>query len=115
MSTELFYCSASDLVALYRAKRASPVEVTRACLARIDALNPHLNSFCRIDTVGAMHAAQESEARWRRGTPQGLLDGVPVSIKDLILTSGLPTLRGSRTIDTNQRWDQDAPATARLR
>src|SRR5436190_14957042 len=43
------------------------------------------------------------------------LDGVPVSIKDLILTRGWPTLRGSRTIDRAQTWDIDAPVTARLR
>ncbi len=50
-----------------------------------------------------------------RRAPEGMLDGVPVSIKDLLLTSGWPTLRGSLTVDANQRWDQDAPAVARLR
>ncbi len=89
--------------------------MTRACLARIDALNPRLNAYCLVDAAGALRAAQESEARWMGGAPKGLLDGVPVSIKDLILTSGWPTLRGSRTVDANQPWDQDAPATARLR
>jgi aspartyl-tRNA(Asn)/glutamyl-tRNA(Gln) amidotransferase subunit A len=115
LSAELAYCSASELIALYRSKRASPVEVTRACLARIETLNPRLNAFCLIDAVGALRAAQESEARWMRGTTKGLLDGVPVSIKDLILTSGWPTLRGSRTVDASQPWIDDAPATARLR
>ena len=51
----------------------------------------------------------------RSGEPVGPLDGVPVSIKDLILTRGWPTLRGSRTVDPNQPWDVDAPVTARLR
>ena len=115
MSAELAYCSACELIALYRAKRASPVEVTRACLARIDALNPRLNAFCLIDAAGALRAAQESEARWMRGAPKGSIDGVPVSIKDLIVTAGWPTLRGSRTVDPNQAWNEDAPATARLR
>ena len=115
MSAELAYCSASELIELYRAKRASPVEVTRACLARIDSLNPRLNAFCLIDAAGALRAAQQSEARWMAGAPKGLLDGVPVSIKDLILTAGWPTLRGSRTVDPNQSWNEDAPATARLR
>ena len=50
-----------------------------------------------------------------RGAPAGELDGVPVSIKDLILAKGWPTLRGSRTVDPKQAWDVDAPATARLR
>jgi aspartyl-tRNA(Asn)/glutamyl-tRNA(Gln) amidotransferase subunit A len=115
MSPDLAYRSASELIAQYRAKRASPVEVTRACLARIEALNPSLNAFCIVDAEGALRAAHESEARWMRGAPQGLLDGVPVSIKDLLLTSGWPTLRGSRTVDAHQAWDRDAPAVARLR
>ena len=115
MSPDLAYRSASELIALFRGKHASPVEVTRACLARIEALNPSLNAFCIVDAEGALRAARESEARWMRGIPQGSLDGVPVSIKDLLLTSGWPTLRGSRTIDPNQAWDQDAPAVARLR
>ena len=60
-------------------------------------------------------SAAASEARWRRGEPMGPLDGVPTSIKDLILTRGWPTRRGSHTVDPDQPWDVDAPATARLR
>lgn len=114
MSRDLAYCSASELLELYRAKRASPVEATGACLARIEALNARLNAFCIVDAEAALRAARESEARWMRGSPEGLLDGVPVSIKDLLLTSGQPTLRGSRTVDPEQAWNQDSPAAARL-
>ncbi|MCB1805669.1 MAG: amidase, partial [Candidatus Competibacteraceae bacterium] len=53
--------------------------------------------------------------RWQRGAPSGLLDGVPCSIKDIILTRGWPTLRGSKTVDQSQSWEEDAPVTARLR
>ena len=60
-------------------------------------------------------AAEASERRWHDGTPVGPLDGVPTSIKDLILTAGWPTRRGSRTVDPDQPWDVDAPVTARLR
>src|SRR6185437_2384632 len=74
-----------------------------------------LNAFCVVDADRALRAARESEARWMRGTPVGLLDGVPVSIKDLLLTTGWPTLRGSRTVDADQTWNEDAPAVARLR
>ena len=115
MSNELADLSATELLELYRAKRASPVEATRACLARIDAWNPTVNAFCVVDGDAALRAARESEARWTRGAPEGSLDGVPVSIKDLLLTSGWPTLRGSRTVDAKQSWDDDAPSVARLR
>lgn len=107
--------SAVELIAHYRAKTLSPVEVARSVLERIDALNPRLNCFCVVDAESALRDARASEARWTRGAPQGLLDGVPVSIKDLLLTRGWPTLRGSRTVDARGPWNDDAPATARLR
>ena len=113
--TQLTACSASELLLLYRERKASPVEATRAVLARIDALNPRLNAFCLVAHEAALEAAAASEARWAKGAPTGALDGVPVSIKDLILTRGWPTLRGSRSVDPKQAWNDDAPATARLR
>ncbi len=111
--------SAAELLALYRSGQLSPVDVASALLARIDRLNPSLNAFCVVDHEATLADARASEARWQRhrheGAPVGQLDGVPVSIKDLILTRGWPTLRGSRTIDPAQPWDVDAPVTARLR
>ncbi|MDP2817768.1 MAG: amidase [Polaromonas sp.] len=117
--TDLADCTATELLQLYRAGRASPVEATRAVLARIDLLNPRLNAFCLVAHEAAMQSAKGSEARWtafrQGGAACGELDGVPVSIKDLILTRGMPTLRGSDTVDADQPWEVDAPVTARLR
>ena len=113
--TALAECSASTLLQLYRSGAASPQDATREILARIERLNPQLNAFCLVDGDAALQSARQSEARWQRGAPLGPLDGVPVSIKDLILTRGWPTRRGSRTVDTAQAWDVDAPVTARLR
>jgi aspartyl-tRNA(Asn)/glutamyl-tRNA(Gln) amidotransferase subunit A len=107
--------SATELLADYRAGRRSPVEATKDALARVDELDGTFNGFCLVDGEGALAAAAESEERWRRGEPNGLLDGVPVSVKDILLTKGWPTLRGSRTIDRDQLWDVDAPSVARLR
>src|SRR5205085_9023034 len=84
-------------------------------LERIERFNPEYRAFVRVDAEGALAAARASEARWHDNSALGPLDGVPVSIKDLILTKGLPTLRGSFTVDENQPWDVDAPVTARLR
>jgi len=114
MSSDLLNLSAVELLHLYRSKRASPVEVTRAVLKRIGDLNPALNCFCYL-APDALGAAKESEVRWMRGEPKGSLDGVPVSIKDLLLTKGWPTLRGSKTVDPKGPWNDDAPAVARLR
>jgi aspartyl-tRNA(Asn)/glutamyl-tRNA(Gln) amidotransferase subunit A len=109
MKNDLCSLSAADLLRLYRTRKASPVEATRAVLARIEKLNPVLNCFCLVDSKSALASAKESEARWRKGEPSGLLDGVPVSIKDLLLTKGWPTLRGSRTINPKGPWNDDAP------
>ncbi len=115
VATDLADCSATELLALYRSKQASPVEATNAVLARIERINPKLLAYCHLAPAEAIDAARASEARWQRGSAVGALDGVPASIEDLILTKGWPTLRGSRTVDVEQPWDIDAPATARLR
>ncbi len=115
MTTDLALMSASDLVLLYSKKEASPVEATQAALDRIEKFNPVYNAFRVVDTEGALKAARESETRWRNGAPAGLIDGVPTTIKDLLLTKGMATLRGSKTVDEYQDWTEDAPAVARLR
>jgi len=107
--------SATELLDAYRRKSLSPVEAVRAVLARIEALNPQLNAFNLIDAEGALASARASETRWVKGVPQGALDGVPASIKDILLTKGWPTLRGSKLVDPDQPWTEDAPAAARLR
>src|SRR5438105_3250110 len=114
MTTDLCAMTATALLEGYRRRTLSPVEVTQAVLQRIHALNPKLNAFNLISDQ-AIEEAKASEARWHAGQPKGLLDGVPVSIKDLILTRGWPTLRGSKTVDAKGPWKDDAPATARLR
>ncbi len=112
---ELCYLSATELLAAYRSRALSPVEVARAVLARIDEIDPQLNAFRLVDPESALRDAQAAEARWAAGTPCGALDGVPASIKDIILTRGWSTLRGSRTVDPAGPWEVDAPCVARLR
>ena len=115
MKQDLCALSATELLQLYRAKSLSPVEAVRAVLARISELNPVLNCFNLVDARSALDAARASEARWAKGAPMGPLDGVPASIKDIILTKGWPTRRGSKTTDPAGPWNDDAPAVARLR
>ena len=112
--SELASLTAAQLLEGYRTKAFSPVEVAAAVLKRIEELNPRLNAFNYVSTE-ILANARQSEGRWLSGMPRGLLDGVPVSIKDIILTKGWPTLRGSKTVDPRGPWVEDAPATARLR
>jgi len=115
MPDDIALLSAQDLIARYRDGSLSPVEATRAALARIEAHNPALNAFILVDAENALAEAGKSEERWRIGAPRGRLDGIPTSIKDILLTKGWPTLRGSKAIPRDQPWDEDAPAVARLR
>jgi aspartyl-tRNA(Asn)/glutamyl-tRNA(Gln) amidotransferase subunit A len=112
--SDLCAFSAVQLLEKYVRREQSPVEVTKAVLARIEKLNPKLNAFCFLNKE-ALKDAEASEKRWMSGQPRGLLDGVPVSIKDLLVTKGWPTMRGSKTVDAKGPWNDDAPAVARLR
>jgi aspartyl-tRNA(Asn)/glutamyl-tRNA(Gln) amidotransferase subunit A len=111
---DLAFRSATELVELYRAKKTSPVEALEAVLGQIDRHEKALNAFVLVDREGARAAAAASAARWAAGTPQGLLDGVPVTIKDLIDVAGFATRRGS-ILSAPTPAAADAPATARLR
>jgi aspartyl-tRNA(Asn)/glutamyl-tRNA(Gln) amidotransferase subunit A len=113
--TDLARMTADELVAAYRERALSPVEATRAALSAIEAGNHLVNAFVLVDADGALAAAERSEARWRSGEVLGPGDGIPTSIKDLLLTRGWPTLRGSHLIDERAPWTEDSPAVARLR
>jgi aspartyl-tRNA(Asn)/glutamyl-tRNA(Gln) amidotransferase subunit A len=109
------WMAAAELLHRYRSRELSPVEVARVVLDRAERSQGVLNAFCVLDREAALASARQSEARWQRGEPVGLLDGVPVSIKDIILTRGWPTRRGSLTIPADQPWLEDGPCVARLR
>ncbi|MCB5910308.1 amidase [Streptomyces pinistramenti] len=114
--TQLADLSAQRLTAGYAAGEFSPVDATREALERAEAARSRTNAFTRIDGDEALAEARASEERWRSGQPAGPVDGVPTTVKDLLLTHGRPTLRGSLTIrPEDAAWDEDAPAVARMR
>ncbi|MFD9888639.1 amidase [Amycolatopsis sp. NPDC059027] len=107
--------TASELVAAYATGELSPVEATQNALGVIEEREDEVNAYCLVDADRALEQAKASEIRWRDGNPIGWLDGVPISIKDMFLTQGWPTVRGSKCIDPEQPWDVDSPVTARVR
>lgn len=115
MTDPMTRLTAGELLARYRAHQLSPVEVTAASLARIAALDDRVNAFCLTDADAALAAASAAEDRYAAGAPAGDLDGVPVAIKDVFLTAGWPTRKGSQAIPAAGPWETDAPAVARLR
>ena len=112
---DLIWMSAAELARGYADQSVSPVAATQAVLERIAAKNPLINAYCHVDAASALADARVSEARWRAGQPLSPIDGVPTGIKDLLLTRGWPTMRGSKTVDPAGPWNEDSPAAARLR
>nr|WP_107905589.1 amidase [Streptomyces chartreusis] len=113
--TDLTALTAVQLLDGYRKGDFSPLDATRATLERAERIQPEVNAFVRLTADEALARAGESAERWRRGEPAGLLDGVPVTVKDILLLRGSPTLRGSKTVADKGHWPEDAPSVARLR
>src|SRR5262245_19292970 len=112
--TALHDLSAVELLAHYKSKKLSPVDVTGAVIARIEAWEPRLKALYAPDFEGARREAQESERRWQKGEPKGTLDGVPVTIKENIATRGVPVPLGTAATELVPAA-ADAPAAARVR
>jgi len=93
--TELCDLGAVELRRLMGSRRISPVELLESCLARIDAVNPTVNALTATCVARARDEARASEARIRRGEPLGVLEGLPLGVKDLNETEGLRTTWGS--------------------
>ena len=106
--------SAHELLHAYRTRDLSPVEVTQAVLKHIEAWEPHLHATYLLRPELALAQARGSEARWLKGEPCGVLDGVPVTIKDNIATRGDPTPLGTAAVALVPAL-ADAPPAARLR
>jgi aspartyl-tRNA(Asn)/glutamyl-tRNA(Gln) amidotransferase subunit A len=111
-----FACmSAGDLVQGFARREFSPVEVMRAALDRADAVQQRYNAFVLIDDARALAMASASEQRWLRAAPLGLLDGVPVAVKDTTNVQGWPTRYGSQAGQTAGDAEDDSPLVQRMR
>src|SRR5437667_11720 len=111
---DVVWRSAVECAALIRRKELSPVELTEAVLARIDAVNPRLNAFALVAHDVARRLAREAEIAVMEGEPLGLLHGVPVSVKDVLFTRGMRTTGGSR-LYADLIPEHDAVSVGRLK
>ena len=114
MKTALHELTAHELLAGYKSRDFSPVEVTQAVLAQIERWEPQLAATYLLRPEAALAQARASEARWLKGEPCGTLDGVPVTIKDNIATQGDPVPLGTKAVALTPAA-ADAPPAARLR
>jgi aspartyl-tRNA(Asn)/glutamyl-tRNA(Gln) amidotransferase subunit A len=114
VTADLTTATAAELAALVASGETSAVEVTQAHLSRIAATDAVIHAFLHVDDEGALAAARAVDARRAAGEPLGPLAGVPLALKDVFATRGVPTTCGSRIL---QGWipPYDATVTARLR
>ena len=114
MSDDLCFLSAAELRDRFTRREVSPVEVTRAVLARVERLQPALNCFITVAADEALDAARRAEEALMRGAAAGMLHGIPFTAKDLVDTRGMRTTYGS-LLFADHVPQQDAVAVARLR
>ena len=114
MKSDLIRKSASELGELLRKREISPVELVDQSLARIEALQPSLNTFITITPDAAMAAARQTEEEIRKGGWRGPLHGIPYAAKDMIATRDVPTTMGSRLLEDHLPAN-DAVAVSRLK
>jgi aspartyl-tRNA(Asn)/glutamyl-tRNA(Gln) amidotransferase subunit A len=112
--TSLHDLSAVDLIEGFKAGQFSPSEVLEDVLTHVAAWEPHIKALYAFDPDGARAGANASTERWQKGEPMGLLDGVPVTIKDNIATRGVPIPLGAASVKQVPA-ERDAPPAARLR
>ena len=94
--TPLHFKTITEIAKLIESKQLSPVEVTRAMLERIDALDNKLMSYATLMAESAMAEARNAEQEIASGNYRGPLHGVPVAVKDLYYTKGVRTMGGSK-------------------
>ena len=113
MDTELCYRTLTDAAALLRRKEISPVELTRAVLARIERLNPQLHCYITVTAERALDSARRAERELAAGIDRGPLQGVPMAVKDLMFVRGVRTTCASRVLEDFVP-DYDATVVERL-
>src|SRR5258708_3167083 len=112
--TSLHDLSAVDLIRGYRARQFSPSEVLEDVISHIAVWEPQIKALYAFDPKGARAVAKASTDRWHKDEPTGMLDGVPVTIKDNIATKGQPVPLGAASVPLVPA-ERDAPPVARLR
>jgi aspartyl-tRNA(Asn)/glutamyl-tRNA(Gln) amidotransferase subunit A len=113
-SSDLTGLSLAEAARRLRARGVSPVDLTRACLERIERLDPGLNAFIAVTAETALAEARRAENELARGEARGPLHGIPVAVKDLVDVAGVPTT-GASAAFLDHVPERDAEVTARLR
>ncbi len=115
MKQELFQYSATDLLKMYKNRETKPYEVSVDIIKQIKKVNSKLNALIDFDEDMILDQAKKSSKRWEKGELTGLLDGIPLSIKDLLITKDYPTRRGSFVESIPVLSNKDAPVVKKIK
>ena len=95
-ASEIVFKTVAELAPLLKTRKLSPVEVVRAFLDRIEAVNSKVNAFITVTAEQALEQARQAEREIAGGKYRGPLHGVPYAPKDMLATKGIRTSNGSR-------------------
>src|SRR5260221_3742853 len=112
---ELVRMSLAELIKAYAARHLSPVEVMETTLSHAQSVNSSINALFSFRAEEAIAGARLSEARWKSNAPLGLLDGVPMTVKDSVAIAGWPYLHGIRANRALPPSNYDSPPAIALR
>lgn len=115
MQKELYKIPATSLLEMFKRKETNPVEVSLEIIKNLKNNNKEINAFVEYDEEKIIEQAKESSARWDKKKLMGLLDGIPIGIKDLIITKDYFTRRGSYVESIPTVSDRDAPVVAKIK
>ena len=115
MKQELWKCSILDILKGYKEKLFSPLELAKEVINKINQDNTKINAYVFFDEDVILEQASISTLNYEKNLLRGSLEGVPISIKDLIVTKNMPTNRGTLTSSLSSQSDYDAPVVKKLK
>ena len=115
MKQELWKCSILDILKGYKEKLFSPLELAKEIINKINKDNTKINAYVFFDEEVILEQATISTLNYEKNLLRGSLEGVPISIKDLIVTKNMPTNRGTLTSSLSSKSDYDAPVVKKLK
>ncbi len=114
MKQELWQYSVKELIDGYKKKLFNSLEVSLSVINQIKSLNKKINAFVHFDEEMVIDQAKLSKDRWERDMIKGILDGIPISVKDLIITQDYPTFRGSFNTSLPNKSEENAPVVSKI-
>lgn len=113
--TQIADLTAVQMRQAFESGELSPVDAAKACLKRISDLDDQTHAYSQVNEDITLAEARAAEKRYQNKQADGLVDGIPVAVKDIFMAQGWPNLKGSKLVDASKPAETDAPAVAALK